>query len=152
MLYTVVLRWGIPNDKERRRFTCGRDIWDALQVLGKEYGWTPKGTQLPTDPFEAERWIKNSSAYEGEYKPDDPEYPKQISAEDANNWANALNLAMPEIEVVGGSPAKSFVANVISDNVSDEEWVKNCRGVSPEIIKEFIDFLRKGPFLFSYYD
>jgi hypothetical protein len=72
----------------RDRFSCSTREWQLLLFVGETFGWRPRGTTYELPP--------NSKVEEParrDYEPGDRSDKKLVSAEDARNWASALETA-----------------------------------------------------------
>lgn len=73
----------------RDRFSCSLVIWDLLQDIGVEFGWTPSGST-----YVAHLDTKFAVPIERDYQPGEAEDLKQVNAQDAMAWANAVESAL----------------------------------------------------------
>ena len=140
----------LPEGQEPHRFfSCHARTWENALALGKKFGWKPMGT-VPADE-ERGNWEKLGS-FKNNYEPGDWVYIKRVLAEDAASLADALStvhLLLKEGAVVveeGHRPA------LLKWHMTPEEFEKNNRGITTEFLEEFIAFLRKGTFEFTYDD
>lgn len=75
--------------KGRDRFSCSLLVWDFLQEIGTEFGWSPQGSAYVAVPG-----AKHAAPAGRDYQPGDVRDLKQVSEEDARAWANALEAAL----------------------------------------------------------
>jgi hypothetical protein len=73
----------------RDRFSCSLLVWDFLQEIGAEFGWSPRGSAYvalsgPTDGTLVRR----------DYQPGDARDLKEVVEADAIAWARALESAI----------------------------------------------------------
>lgn len=147
----LVPKYTIPSDTfdpERREFSCHGDVWDDLIKFGKAYGWEPMGTR--PSPNSEEYWEKNGG-YEENYKPDDG-FTKMVTGEDALNWARALEKVLGGLENGTLKPEEKHMPVLIREGMTKEEYdLANCP-FGEKLLRDFITFLRKGPFMFAWDD
>ena len=89
MLSTVEMFRDATEAGGRDRFWCSLVIWDLLQEIGVEFGWTPSGST-----YLAHLDAKFAVPIERDYQPGQAEDLKEVSADDAMAWANALESAL----------------------------------------------------------
>ena len=146
-VYTVVPNDG-PPDPEWRRFSCHGSVWEQMLDFGRMHGWEPSGT-LPSDRAR-KRWDELGK-FDDSYKPSDWYYLKQVTGNDAAALADALERA-----ILAGETAASERASVrptlIVEGMTQAEFFAANRGLSEPFLRDFVAFLRKGPFNFAWDD
>jgi hypothetical protein len=72
----------------RDRFSCSAQEWQLLLSVGESFGWKPRGTtyELPANS-------KVDEPARRDYEPGERSDKKRVGAEDARNWARALETA-----------------------------------------------------------
>ena len=120
------------------KFSCSIYVWRDVLTLAKEHGWQPTGA-APCDPQD-KKWKNADEEIKTNYDPGDWLYQKEIRADDAQALADALEKA--ELPPASARPL------LIGSEMSSEELVAANKKLSPELIKDFIKFLRKGKFIF----
>jgi hypothetical protein len=112
-------------------YSFAEERWRSLKALGIAYGWCPKGTSptpgIPEAPNSGSdrEWAK-LGYFSNDYEPEAVAYDKALSADDARNWAAALERAVQQDFPI--------------------------RDLAPEVVDRFIKFLRHGSFAFSWDD
>lgn len=146
----IVEMWNGDYDAPNRRdFKCHISVWDELLKLGQLYGWKPMGT-IPAK-MSYDNWIKSGN-FEPDYNPIDYGYVKTFQRKDATNLAMALEIVLDKLKV--GQIKTSPLANppIISNNLTEAEFELTNRGLTAEVLEEFIRFLRKGEFDYTFDD
>jgi hypothetical protein len=138
-----VIETGEPPDPEWRFFSCGGGVWSSTLELGKANGWLPAGALPSPGSF----WKKD--LFEASYQPTDWGYAKMMAGPDASNLADALERFLD-----GGSPVqtKEPAPVLLREAMTAEELEAANRSASAGFLREFIAFLRKGPFSFAWDD
>jgi hypothetical protein len=138
-----------PEEEPHRFFSCSDWTWEDALALGKKFGWKPMGT-VPEDE-DSEKW-EALGPFKNNYEPGDWVHIKRVLAEDAAALADSLttvHLLLKEGTVAleeGHRPA------LLMPNMTPEEFEKNNRGITIAFLEEFIAFLRKGTFEFTFDD
>jgi hypothetical protein len=147
----VVEMYGVPNkEPEKRWFDCGHRVWEDAIKLGKKFGWQPMGT-VPA-PSSMEAWIKAGS-YKNDYEPYMWGYEMMVMADDAKAWAEALERALADMDDKSIASTSKPGAPIISDTMQNENDFKHVNdGSSRSRLREFIDFMKKGGFAFTWDD
>ena len=106
--------------------------WRIFRAVAIAYGWSPKGTTPTVSTLEnyyagSDRHWAQRDDFPGDYEPEDVQYDKLVSAEDARNWAAALERAK----------AENFP---LLDQIHES------------VVDRFIRFLRAGAFGFCWDD
>jgi hypothetical protein len=131
---------GHPPDPERRALFMHQQAWRVFQALAREYGWEPAGT------VRCEGWT-GEQADEPSYEPHSWRC-KRVTRADAAAWARALERALP---VLASDETESTPVTIVpSLGVDGQRQAR--RGVSQPLAREFIAFLRRGPFSFLWDD
>lgn len=147
----IVEMWGLPHKsddpktwRDNRHFECGATFWDTAVSLGRENGWKPMGT-IPSDadPY-------NPGPLAMDYEPGSYGASTMVLADDAKAWADALERAIQFEKPVNLEKKQQPI--LITDEMTAEEFERINKGVSPEGLKEFIAFLRRGGFGFAWDD
>lgn len=113
----------------RNRFAVSLPAWIFLLELGKAFGWQPQGTTY-VPPSTA----KNEMTARHGYRPGDDRDYKEISTEDALNWARSLETAK-------SSP---YFDGIISSRFESGEG-SSFRAV----MEEFTEYAYGGSFAFA---
>ena len=131
---------GHPPDPERRTFLLHDQPWRVFQALAREHGWQPAGTG-PCDGWTGEQ------ATDTDYTPHSWRC-KQVTGADAAAWATALERAVPMLTQleIDAKPVTIVPA------LGVEGMRQALRGPSQPLAREFITFLRRGPFKFLWDD
>ncbi len=156
-------------DPERRWFTCRIEVWRTLQDVAKEHGWVPEGTSLSP---KAERWdtvnaelanrgiLSSASAaarhsrlqrakLDVGYEPEEWAYAKLVSHADAAAMADALDRSLAE--ATWDEEERRIVGpTYIREVMTREEFIAANRAPSAPLVREFVAFLRRGPFKFAW--
>lgn len=121
--------------KGRNRFSCPLPVWELLSELGQSFGWHPKGTTyvLPAKS-------KMEAPARRNYEPGTVQDHKQVEAEDAIAWAQALEVAKASPHAAAMLEARS-AALAGAGKASSE--------LLPGVIDEFIEFAYGGAFEFA---
>ncbi|MEI7741133.1 MAG: hypothetical protein WCJ29_01360 [bacterium] len=136
-----------PIKSHRRCFDCHYNVWNELLRLGRENGWKSAGTLPGRSSWD--EWAR-VGRYENDYDPIDYKYTKSIFADDAKNWADALERMLIELPGDIESSAKTKMPILLVEGMTEGGFVSANRGISVELIKEFIIFLRGGGFGFTF--
>jgi hypothetical protein len=141
----VLRKRGAP-DPERRSFYCSGQVWYDLLDLGRKHGWRPIGTVPADEALEA--WDRQQSADNG-FEPRLRPYLKQFRVEDALGLAVALERALAD-------PVEMAMLRIALDSARHEMFAdvaaRMHRPLSSEFLRDFVAFLRKGPFVFAWRD
>jgi hypothetical protein len=135
-----LLRRRDAPDPERRSFYCSGQVWYDLLDLGRKHGWRPLGSAPADEALQA--WAREPGADNG-FEPRLRPYLKQFRVEDALGLAVALERALAD-------PVEMAMLRVTLGPAS--EATGPIRPLSPEMLRDFIAFLRKGPFVFAWRD
>lgn len=116
--------------KGRDRFACSLQIWDLLQEIGAEFGWSPSGSSYVALPG-----TKHVTPAGRDYQPGEIRDLKQVSEQDAMAWANALEAAIlsPRLSeiLMRRAPAAIPYHTLVS------------------VVREFTEYCYGGAFAFS---
>lgn len=146
-------------------FDCSGSSWGYLRKLGVAFGWNPAGT-VPsphTPPIKIaseylylvkERAAKQrgelSSALLDLYEPRTwGNMIRMITAEDAANWAVALERALASAVVIDRLHAGPII---ISETMTSDQQVLVNGGINRKYVQEFADYIRRGAFGFAWDD
>jgi hypothetical protein len=121
------------SGRNARRFLCAASTWDFLRDLGQTFGWRPRGTTYVTSSRQTTR---PSAHIRHNYQAGGEQDCKQISSDDAVEWANALGIAKDSSHFDGMMRAH---AGLIDSSM--EPLLK--------VVDEFIAFAREGAFVFA---
>jgi len=142
-MVSVAERW--PS-RRRLHFDCHDNVWTELIALGREHGWQPQGA-LEVD--KQGKLIPIPTGVPPGYQPIEWAYPMRVLADDGANWADALERALPGTASEPVAPPRPAL---IREDMTEEEYHAANRGLSAELLREFITFLRHGAFNFAYDD
>ena len=141
-----VLRNRAAPDPERRTFYCSGQVWYDILDLGRKQGWRPIGT-LPAEEARA-AWAQEEKRDDG-FEPRLRPYVKQFRIEDALGRAVALERALADpVEMAMLRIALGSGRHEVFDRVTPGR----ARPLSSEVLRDFVTFLRKGPFVFAWRD
>jgi len=146
MVFIMELFRGDPWREDLQTFSCHSAIWRRLLEIGRQNGWKPAGA----DPGTAMAPYERNQFKSLEYSPVNIA-PSNILAEDAANWADALERALDkwkrgEFKIETGSPSPIL----IGDDMTEEQYIAANSGVSEGLLKEFIAYIRGGQFKFCW--
>jgi hypothetical protein len=125
--------------------------WAMVLSLAKDYGWKPDGT---VDPW----WKDEPDApdWDGNYVTNDHQ---QVTSDDALNVANALRRAIEDMDGTSEKVSEGFaIAADFNCVVQGMEELESLLGpgaslakghIDKQLLKEFIQFCRKGSFCIS---
>jgi hypothetical protein len=117
-----------------RRFVCPSSTWEFFRDLGQTFGWHPRGTTYVTS---SRQRTPPPASIRHNYQPGGGQDYKQISAEDAIEWASALGAAKHSAYFTGMIGAQAGL-----DGSSEQPLLS--------ILDEFIDFAHEGAFVFAF--
>ena len=118
----------------RDLFACSVDTWTFLLELGHTFGWRSQGTT-----YELPSKSKIETAARRDYQPGAFADRKLITADDAINWARALELALDSPHLTAIIQARSKGA---SADGSDAQSISHS-------IAEFVQYAYGGAFTFA---
>jgi hypothetical protein len=122
----------------RDRFSCSSQEWQLLLSIGDAFGWKPRGTtyELPANS-------KLDQPARRDYEPGERSDKKRVGAEDARNWARALETARrsPQLATVIDSHAKGILPSPAIGLVALHT-----------LMKEFGEYAYGGSFTFAHSD
>jgi hypothetical protein len=131
---------------EERSFYCTGQVWYDMLDLARKHGWRPAGT-IPAEEAR-EAWAREARPDVG-FEPRLRPYVKQVRAEDAVALANALERALAD-------PVEMAMLRIRLDSARHEVFdglmTRTPRPLSSELLRDFIAFVRKGPFVFAWCD
>ena len=133
----------------RRDFKCHVSVWDELLDLGRKHGWKMMGA-IPAK-MSYDNWIKSGN-FTSDYDPIDYGYVKTFQRDDAVNLANALEIVLREVEAGRLKLSKKGSPAVFSENMTKAELEIANQKATSQTLQEFISFLRKGEFDFTFDD
>jgi hypothetical protein len=129
-----------------RSFECCGPVWYDTLDLARKYGWRPIGV-LPAEEA-VEAWA-SAGVFDDSFQPRLRPYVKQVRTQDAAALADALILAL-------GDPVEMLMLRVAQSSAGspceDDRLSSAHRALSPEFLRDFIGFLRAGPFVFAWRD
>lgn len=130
MSSTVEMFRDAAEPKGRDRFSCSLLMWDCLQDLAREFGWSANGSVYVVPPGAA-----HEAPAARNYQPGDMRDLKIVDAHDAFAWATALDDALhsprlPELLKQRGPAAVPRYALV-------------------SVVKEFAEYCYGGAFVYS---
>ena len=134
---------------EPRFYSRHRDTWKYLLTLAENFGWEPSGSVSANDIDHPT--IDYDKHFKPTYDPDEWEYCKAVSKEDAKNIAVALLKADDVIKsgkVVLLPKEKSVI---FKNSLSEEEFQSINISLGQQII-QFGLFASQGGFLFAWDD
>lgn len=143
----LVPAYTIPSDKfdpEWRFYSCSSFAWNYLIKLGKAYGWEQLGSK-PAAGYEEE---EDNNA---DYAPNSY-FHKMVEGEDAKNWATALKKALKALKAGELKIEDKQNSVLIRDDMTKDEYESANSPVGKKMIREFINFLSKGPFRYIWDD
>jgi hypothetical protein len=149
MVYIVEMCAGEPETPSFRYFECHGKTWEALLELGRRYGWQPAGT-VP-DRLSAEPWARFGD-FPADYKCEEAQYAKFVTASDADALATALEAALRRLrsDELPGTAVSQVV--LIRDDMTETELRRANAGLNWETLVRFVEFLRQGGFSFFWDD
>lgn len=136
-----VLRRRAAPDPERRTFYCSGHVWYDTLDLGRRHGWKTMGLVPPGDCLEA--W-SSIGGFDHGFDPRQRPYVKQFQGDDAARLADALERAL-------GDPAQMAMLRIARDLARSGDGPLE-RPLSSGFLRDYIAFLRKGPFVFAWRD
>jgi hypothetical protein len=129
-----------------RRLSCSGQAWYVSLDLARKYGWRSSGTQPAEEAFEA--W-RHAGGFEASFEPRLRPYVKQVSAQDAQAMADALERALAD-------PVEMAMLRVALNGERSRRGRGSAdaddRPLSPMFLWDFVEFLRSGPFVFAWRD
>ena len=137
-----------PPQNQGDGFGCQWATFELMRDLAERNGWSPIGTAPP--PRHESPWAEQG-AFDPSYKVEDYPFVKLVTAEDARNWAAALEKAARSLGS-GILPLTGPGTNVLSDRYNLEVITHLRFGVRGGFIKRFATFLRRGGFTFLWED
>jgi hypothetical protein len=136
----------VPETEEFRSFDTHGNIWPQLLTLAEANGWKAEGTH-PDEPQD------RPNTFKPDYDPEDWLHAKRVSARDAANLANALSRVRDAIVRGNLRPfPRSPRPTILGDAMTQDQILAVNRGISAELLDEFIAFLRSGEFVFAWDD
>jgi hypothetical protein len=131
MEFMVSMVRGSTDAGGRDRYSCSMGDWDLLLQIGKTFGWKPAGsTYLP-----APKASVIDATVRHDYEPGDKKDYKQVDAQDAVAWAQALSEARR-------SPHLAAMVGVRSaEDAIDPRYTA--------LLDEFIAYAYRGEFSFA---
>ena len=118
----------------RDLFSCSISRWQLLLELGRTFGWQPEGTT-----YELPSGSKLTAAALRDYDPGSPADRKLISAQDAANWARALEKAQ----------SSDHLPSIIERQLGSAEAEGDTIAAANHSIDEFIEYAFGGAFVFA---
>lgn len=137
-----------PRDPEWRHFSCHAGVWERVLELGRSAGWIPNGTSPAEGTHEA--WNK-AGGFENSYEPESWGYHKLFEANDAASLADALQRVL-DSDVSLGLMTREPKSMLLRDGMTQTEFSAANQSLSPQFLRDFIAFLRKGCFVFGWDD
>jgi hypothetical protein len=125
--------------------------WEQVLKLAQMYGWEPAGTEAPQRIEDEDAVDREENAWEGGYWTNDGQ---RVSAEDAQNLAEALKKALPDIPDHDALENKSKEIMTqdgpirvipINADVNPLESFSGRKG--KRYLRKFITFCRAGGFV-----
>lgn len=122
----------------RDRYSCPLPVWDLLRELGETFGWRPRGTTYMSPPKgTAETSVRHT------YQPGDALDHKKVDADDAMEWAGALQVA---------KRSPHFAAMIEARSAALAPGIGAAGEPLPGVLDEFIEFAYGGAFTFAISD
>jgi hypothetical protein len=140
-----ILRVRGTPDPDRRSFYCSGQVWYDTLDLARKHGWKPGRTLSAAEGMDA--WMQ-AGGCDGTFEPRLRPYVKQVQAADAASLADALTRAL-------GDPVEMAMLRIALGSTTEAfgpEFVPAvaARPLSSAFLRDFIVFLRKGPFVFAW--
>lgn len=121
------------------QFSCTLTDWNFIRDLGLTFGWRPTGTTYL--PQQGQRARHNPIKHD--YQPGDSQDRKRVEAEDAEQWAAALDAAK----------RSRFISGMLRKHVQERD--ENRLSAEPSLhsqLQSFIYFARRGAFTITLRD
>jgi hypothetical protein len=133
---------GAPRLAPARVLYCRGEVWYDTLALGRKHGWRPRGT-LPAEAARA-AWAR-AGHFDGSFEPRLRPYLKEFPQDEALRLANALERALED-------PAELAMLRIALDVAGAAAGGDASRHppLSWAFLREFITFLREGPFVFAW--
>jgi hypothetical protein len=125
-----------PEWSSLARFSCSLPTWQLLHELGETFGWRPTGTTYVAPPGR-----KITAPAQRNYQPGESRDRKWVAAEDARDWASALQVARRSSHLQAMIHARSVTAGGPMGERDRDELIS--------LIDRFIDFAQGGAFEFA---
>lgn len=180
MVYIELYRDPPPSNEAYDNLDCTYACWDQLRELGERFGWVPHGTihGHPVRREEERQWRVEVEKtlrpdwrqYQKVPRPSDPKlvnkhqeergiclrydlyHPREfgdqrrVTPADALAWAEALERALEVSE-----PFKAPTSGVVlTESATAEVNRLATEGLDTAFLQEFVAYLRRGGFLFSW--
>lgn len=118
----------------RDLFSCSVTRWQLLLQLGRTFGWQPEGAT-----YELPSGSKLVAPARRDYEPGSPADRKLVSAQDAANWARALEQAQ----------RSGHLGPIVDGQLGKAEGRDDTIAAANHSIDEFIEYAYGGAFVFA---
>jgi len=139
------LAYRLVSDKgaspDYRYFSCSMWVWNDTISLAKKLGWEQMGSI---------RTVDNKKEI-SDYEPFSYES-KLFQKNDASNLADVLEIA---IKLLQDGKTEEFQKQnpvLLKSGMTEEDFKSQNRNLTPDFLRDFIAFLRKGEFSFLFDD
>jgi hypothetical protein len=143
--------------RDTRFYQLRDNAWEDFFELGLRHSWRPEGAyRIPEgaykrNPIREFVHLPGISLIDS-YRPWDWGSPTLITGADAYAWAEALELALWKLK--HGILNYEFKTGpiLLGESMTPDDYIQANRPTNQKLLRDFIDFLRKGPFLYAWDD
>jgi hypothetical protein len=144
MAFIVEMIHGKPGNADYQFFSCSGRNWEKVLSEAENYGWKPMKTVRESTKGTANPVYDN-------YSPCDwgDDY-KVFLGEDALSLSQALDRMA--LDANGETDGQMPRPILLTDTMDKETFGRINRGLQPEFLRDFSNFLRRGDFIFCWDD
>lgn len=140
------LAYRLVSDKgaslDYRFFSCSMWVWNDTIALAKKMGWEAVGSIQTLDNDKKEISDYEPLCYES----------KLFQKNDASNLADVLEIAIKLLHDVKIEEFQKQNTILFKSGMTEEDFKNQNRNLTPDFLRDFIIFLRKGEFSFGFDD
>lgn len=141
-----------PHDGECRFTKMQRHTLMDFVQLGLTFGWQPRGAAIEDKENDRYRWLYPDEDVVSSYDPIKYCEFKLVGGEDAAAWGEALERAAAAIESGSYEFSPTQGERTFSESMTPGQFFKVNQPANTAHMRDFAQFLKKGPFEFYYDD
>lgn len=150
MAFIVEMARGEPYTPAYAGFSVHAETWKGLLALAETFGWRPAGT-VPDARFLKRSPDTYRAAFQPNYHPEEWQFAKRITDDDAREISDALRRAIAAIRAGKVALLERPGPYLIKDDMTEAE-LRAANALPSELVDGFASFAAGGGFAFAWDD